>query len=64
MVGHLFERLENNRRWVPAHEILAAVYGPKKSGRSQRIQNIFSGNLIWEDYIAGDGSGHYRINLD
>lgn len=64
VVSHLFEQLENNRRWVPAHEILAAVYGPKKSGRSQRIQNIFSGNSIWEDYIAGDGSGHYGFKLD
>lgn len=64
VVSHLFEQFENGRRWVPAREILDAVYGPKKSGRSQRIQNIFSGNLIWEDYIAGDGSGHYGFNLD
>lgn len=64
VVRHLFEQFENGRRWVPAHEILGAVYGPKKSGRSQRIQNIFSGNSIWEDYIAGDGAGHYGFNLD
>ena len=64
VVSHLFEQFENGRRWVPAHEILDAVYAQKKSGRSQRIQNIFSGNLIWEDYIAGDGSGHYGFNLD
>ena len=64
VVSHLFEQFANGRRWVPAHEILAAVYGQKKSGRSQRIQSIFSGNLIWEDYIAGDGNGHYGFNLD
>ena len=64
VVSHLFEQFENGRRWVPAHEILAAVYGPQKSGRSQRIQNIFSGNLIWGDYIAGDGHGQYGFNLD
>lgn len=64
VVSYLFEQFENGRRWVPAHEILGAVYGPKKSGRSQRIQNIFSGNSIWEDYIAGDGAGHYGFNLD
>lgn len=64
VVSHLFEQFANGRRWVPAHEILDAVYGPKKSGRSQRIQNIFSGNSIWEDYIAGDGKGHYGFNLD
>nr|WP_141130555.1 hypothetical protein [Thiomonas arsenitoxydans] len=64
VVSHLFEQFENGRHWVPAREILDAVYGPKKSGRSQRIQNIFSGNLIWEDYIAGDGNGKYGFNLD
>lgn len=64
VVSHLFEQFANGRRWVPAHEILDAVYGKKKSGRSQRIQNIFSGNSIWEDYIAGDGNGHYGFNLD
>ena len=64
VVSHLFSQFENGRRWVPAHEILAAVYGSKKSGRSQRIQNIFSGNSIWEDYIAGDGHGQYGFNLD
>ncbi len=64
VVSHLFKQFENGRRWVPAHEILDAVYGPKKSGRSQRIQNIFSGNPNWEDYIAGDGNGKYGFNLD
>lgn len=64
VVSHLFEQFENGRRWVPAYEILNAVYRQKKSGRSQRIQNIFSGNSIWEDYIAGDGKGHYGFNLD
>lgn len=64
VVSHLFEQFQNGRRWVPAHEILNAVYGPQKSGRSQRISNIFSGNLLWEDYIAGDGNGLYGFNLD
>ncbi len=64
VVSHLFEQFANGRRWVPAHEILDAVYGQKKSGRSQRVQNIFSGNLVWEDYIAGDGKGQYGFNLD
>jgi hypothetical protein len=64
VVKYLFEQFENGRRWVPAHEILSAVYGPQKAGRSQRIQNIFSGNLVWEDYIANDGNGQYGFNLD
>lgn len=64
VVRYLFEQYSNGRRWVPAHEILSAVYGNKKLGRSQRIQNIFSGNTQWEDYIANDGHGHYGFNLD
>ena len=64
VVRYLFEQFENGRRWVPAGEILNAVYGPQKAGRSQRIQNVFSGNLIWEDYIANDGKGQYGFNLD
>ncbi|KVC62679.1 hypothetical protein WI72_09530 [Burkholderia ubonensis] len=64
VVRYLFEQLSNGRRWVPAHEILAAVYGAQKSGRSQRMQNLFSGNTVWEDYIANDGDGQYGFNLD
>lgn len=64
VVSYLFEQFEKGRRWVPAREILNVVYGPNKSGRSQRIQNIFSGNSVWTEYIAGDGQGHYGFNLD
>jgi hypothetical protein len=64
VVQHLFEQFSKGRRWVPAHEILTSVYGPQKTGRSQRIQNIFSANTIWQDYIANDGNGQYGFNLD
>ena len=64
VVSHLFDQFSNGRRWVPAREILDAVYGQTKSGRSQRIQNIFSGNLVWEDYIVSNGNGQYGFNLD
>ncbi|RPE15470.1 hypothetical protein DF122_21220 [Burkholderia pseudomallei] len=63
-VRYLFEQFSNGRRWVPAGEILTAVYGAQKTGRSQRMQNLFSGNTIWEDYIANDGDGQYGFNLD
>ncbi|RQS20680.1 hypothetical protein [Burkholderia sp. Bp8998] len=63
-VSYLYEQLSHGRRWVPAHEILAAVYGNQKSGRSQRMQNLFSGNTVWEDYIANDGNGQYGFNLN
>lgn len=64
VVSYLFEQFKNGRHSVPAHEILAAVYGPQKLGRSQRIQNVFSGNTIWQDYITTDGHGNYGFNLD
>lgn len=64
VVRYLFEQLENGRRWVPAHEILNHVYGAQAIGRSRRVQNIFSGNTFWEDYIAGDSHGLWGFNLD
>jgi len=63
-VSYLFEQFKNDRRWVPAGEILAAVYGSKESGRSRRMQNLFSGNTFWEDYIVSNGNGEYGFNLE
>lgn len=63
-VRYLFEQFEKGRRWVPAGEILAAVYGSKESGRSRRMQNLFSGNTFWEDYIVNNDDGEYGFNLE
>jgi hypothetical protein len=63
-VRYLFEQFKNGRRWVPAGEILAAVYGTKESGRSRRMQNLFSGNMFWEDYIVNNDDGEYGFNLE
>lgn len=63
-VRYLFEQFKNGRRWVPAGEILAAVYGTKESGRSRRMQNLFSGNTFWEDYIVNNDDGEYGFNLE
>jgi hypothetical protein len=63
-VRYLFEQFKNSRRWVPAGEILAAVYGSKESGRSRRMQNLFSGNTFWEDYIVNNDDGEYGFNLE
>ena len=63
-VSYLFEQFKNGRRWVPAGEILAAVYGTKVEGRSHRMQNLFSGNAFWQDYIANNDEGEYGFNLD
>ncbi len=63
-VRYLFEQFRNGRRWVPAGEILADVYGTKESGRSRRMQNLFSGNTFWEDYIVNNDDGEYGFNLE
>lgn len=64
VVQYLFDQACVGRWWIPAHEILAAVYGVQKLGRSQRIQNIFAGNTVWDDYIGNDGKGRYGFLLD
>lgn len=64
VVRYLFEQAQHDRWWVPAHEILASVYGAQTGGRSQRIQNIFAGNTVWQDYIGSDGRGMYGFVLD
>lgn len=63
-VRYLHEQFLNGRRWLPAHEILDAAYGNKRSGRSQRMQNLFSGNTEWEHYIANPEKGKYGFRLD
>lgn len=64
VVRYLFEQFKNGRTRVSAADILVAVYGSREAARGKRVPNIFSGNLIWEDYIAGDGNGQYWFNLD
>jgi hypothetical protein len=43
---------------------LGAAYPDKKTARSQRMQNLFSGNTEWEDYIANPEKGKYGFLLD
>lgn len=64
VVKYLFEQFEKGRHQVSAGDILVAVYGSREAAHGKRVPSIFSGNLIWEDYIAGDGNGQYGFNLD
>jgi hypothetical protein len=63
VVKHLFEQFEKGRPQVSAGDILAAAYGSREAAQGKRVSNIFSGNSVWGDYIAGDGNGHYGFNL-
>jgi hypothetical protein len=64
VVQYLFEQAQHGRWWVPAREILTSVYGAQQGGRSRRIQNIFAGNTVWQDYITTNGKGMYGFLLD
>lgn len=62
-VDYLYQQALHDRWWVPAQEILQAVYPNKKLGRSARMQNLFSGNLLWDIYLTSDGDGHYGFRM-
>jgi hypothetical protein len=63
VVKHLVEQFENERNRVPAGDLLIAAYGSRAAAKGKRVANIFSGNLVWEDYIEHDDDG-YGIKLD
>lgn len=63
-VRYMYEQAMNDRWLLPAGEILGAAYPDKKTARSQRMQNLFSGNTEWEDYIANPEKGKYGFRLD
>ncbi|MCM8623147.1 MAG: hypothetical protein NFW16_15770, partial [Candidatus Accumulibacter sp.] len=62
-VRYLYQQACNDRWRIPAHEILKAAF-PDTETRSRRMQNLFSGNPFWEDYIASDGHGQFGFRLD
>ena len=63
-VRYMFEQAINDRWLLPAAEILGATYADKNTARSQRMQNLFSGNTDWEDYIANPEKGKYGFRRD
>jgi len=63
-VRYMFEQATNDRWILPAAEILDAAYADKKTARSQRMQNLFSGNTDWEDYIDNPEKGKYGFRRD
>jgi hypothetical protein len=63
-VRYMFEQALHDRWLLSAAEILGAAYSDKQTARSQRMQNLFSGNTEWEDYIANPEKGKYRFRLD
>ena len=63
-VAYMYEQACQDRWLLDAAEILDAAYPDKQSGKSIRMQNLFSGNDQWKDYIANPEKGKYAFNLD
>ena len=63
-VKYLYQQACNDRWLVNAGEILAAAYPDKETGKSTRMQSLFSGNDEWKDYIANPEKGRYGFRLD
>ncbi len=63
-VRYMYEQALNNRWLLSAGEILAAAYPDKPTARSQRMQNLFSGNTELDDYIFNPEKGKYGFRLD
>lgn len=65
VVHYLFDAYCNNRKAVKAAEILKAVgCGGTQFGKSQRMQDIFSGNPRWRNYLCTTERGMYTFKLD
>lgn len=63
-VRYMYQQALNDRWVLSAAEILGAAYSDKKTARSQRMQNLFSGNTEWDDYIANPEKGKYGFRLE
>ena len=63
-VKYMYEQACNNHWLLDAAEVLSAAYPDKESGKSARMQNLFSGNDEWKDYIANPEKGKYGFRLD
>ena len=64
-VHYLFDAYCNGRTAVKAAEILKAVgCGGEQFGKSQRMQDVFSGNPRWRDYLHTVERGMYAFKLD
>lgn len=62
-VKYMYQQACNDRWLVDAGEILAAAFPDKQSGKSVRMQSLFSGNDEWKDYIANPEKGKYGFQL-
>jgi hypothetical protein len=62
-VRYLVDQAHKDRWQVDAAEILAAAYPDLPAGKSRRMQNLFSGNEEWKEYIDNPEKGRYALRI-
>ena len=60
-IKYMVEQTNKGRGEMSAAEILHAAYGAQSIGRSRRMQNLFSGNEVWRDYITSHRKGFWKF---
>ena len=60
-IKYMVEQTNKGRGELSAAEILKAAYGAQSIGRSRRMQNLFSGNEVWRDYITSHRKGFWKF---
>ena len=60
-IKYMVEQTNKGRGELSAAEILNAAYGAQSIGRSRRMQNLFSGNEVWRDYITSHRKGFWKF---
>lgn len=63
-IKYMYEQALTDRWRLDAGEILAAAYRDNPIGRSKRIQQLFSGNQEWKDYIEHLERGKFGFRID
>ena len=62
-IKYMVEQTNKGRCELSAAEILNAAYGAQSIGRSRRMQNLFSGNEVWRDYITSHRKGFWEFHI-
>lgn len=65
-VAYMYEQAQHDRWVLDASEILAAAYPERRTEESRKglkMQNLFSGNEMWREFIVNPEKGKYAFNI-
>lgn len=63
-VAYMYEQAQHGRWELEASEILAAAYPERRTEESRKglkMQNLFSGNEMWREFIVNPEKGKYAF---